>query len=318
MNTLNLSILGFPAVNNDLQVLIKDSAGATVRTARPFLDGTVRVPDMEPGAYEMAIVHPNVVLPVLRQPIRILPIGDTSVSVLIDPSKFRNTPIADIPDANLGPVRDRTQSIGETMLPLTRKLPGEAITAADWNAMASAIRDLSQTTGELTRLVTPTGHDHPEITAKIEEMVTNFSELLTSLGAAMTELQRQIQALRFRRQVIDVLENPDLGGIDEPTRLAFTNVLDQLDAGVTDPPVRFGRTARTAGVQLGTQLDQLVAQQAGNQAFVDSAQVKNLQQSIDLLKGMRATTYAGEIEQLRNVDRQLGTGGLSGAVGQVR
>ena len=36
--------------------------------------------------------------------------GDTRVSVVIDPSQFRNTPIEDIPDANLGPVRDTTTS----------------------------------------------------------------------------------------------------------------------------------------------------------------------------------------------------------------
>ena len=311
MNDLNLSILGFPAVNGDLEVVLRDSGGTTVRTARPYLDGTVRVSNLDPGAYELSVLHPNVTLPVIRRPIRILPVGDTQVSVLIDPSKFRNTAIADIPDANLGPVRDRTQSIGETMLPLARKQPGEAITAQDWNAMASAIRDLSLATGELTRLVTPTGHDHPELTAKIEEMVTNFSELLTTLGAAMTELQRQIQTLRFRKQVQDVL---DKAVVDEPTRLAFLGVVDQLDATVTETPVRFGRTARTAGVQLATQLEQLRDQHAADDEFLDSTQVEQLEKSINLLKGMRATSYSAELEQLRNVDRQIGTGGLSDVV----
>jgi hypothetical protein len=310
-NNLNLSILGFPAINADLEVVIRDSGGTTVRTARPFLDGTVRVPGLEPGAYELAVLHPNVMLPVIRQPIRVLPVGDTQVSVLIDPSKFRNTPVADIPDANLGPVRDRTQNVAETMLPLAQKQPGEAITAQDWNAMASAIRDLSLATGELTRLVTPTGHDHPELVTKIEEMVSNFSELLTTLGAAMTELQRQIQNLRFRKQIQDVLNQ---AVVDDPTRQAFLTVVDQLDTTVTDTPVRFGRTARTAGVQLGTQLEQLILQHQGDDAFVNSDQVKNLQQSVELLKGIRSTTYAGELEQLRNVDRRLGTGGLSDVV----
>jgi len=311
MNDLNLSILGFPAVNGDLEVVLRDSAGTTVRTARPFLDGTLRVPNLDPGAYELSVLHPNVTLPVIRQPIRILPVGDTQISVLIDPSKFRNTPIADIPDANLGPVRDRTQSVGESMLPLTRKQPGEAITAQDWNSMASAIRDLSLATGELTRLVTPTGHDHPELTTKIEEMVTNFSELLTTLGAAMTELQRQIQSLRFRKQVIDVL---DQAAVDDPTRLAFLSVVDQLDATVTDTPTRFGRTARTAGVQLATQLQQLIDAQPPAAAFGDLPQVKTLQGGIDALKDMRATSDSWELEQLRNLDRRLGTGGLSDVV----
>ena len=312
MNNLNLSILGFPAVNGDLEVQVRDSGG-TVKTARPFLDGTVRIANLEPGAYELAVLHPNVTLPVIRQPIRILPIGDTQVSVLIDPAKFRNTPIADIPDANLGPVRDRVGGIGETMLGLSHKQPGEAITAQDWNAMASAIRDMALATSELTRLVTPTGHDHPELVAKIEEMVANFSELLTSISASMTELQRQIQSLRFRKQVTDMVNVTALNDANQSVA-TMLSVVDQLDAVVTDPPVRFGRTARTAGVQLGTALDQLVTENADNEAFVTSTQLKNMQATVDILKNIRSTTYSGELEQLRNVDRQLGTGGLADVV----
>src|SRR4051795_9348531 len=154
MTGLNLSVLGFPAVNNDLTVEVRDPQTANVvATATPFLDGTVRIPQISPGAYELSVLHPNLTLPVLTRPIRILPVGDTSISVLIDPSQFRNTPIADIPDANLGPVRDTVTSVGETALPLARKQPGEAIRADDWNTMAGAVRDLATAVAELTRLV---------------------------------------------------------------------------------------------------------------------------------------------------------------------
>jgi hypothetical protein len=311
MNNLNLSILGFPAVNGDLEVQVRDSGG-TVKTARPFLDGTVRVANLEPGAYELAVIHPNVTLPVIQQQIRVLPIGDTQVSVLIDPAKFRNTPIADIPDANLGPVRDRVAGVGETMLGLAHKQPGEAITAQDWNAMASAIRDMALATSELTRLVTPTGHDHPELVTKIEEMVANFSELLNSLGSAMTELQRQIQSLRFRKQLEDLVT---LTPLDTAGNLnTMLTVVGQLDAGVTETPVRFGRTARTTAVQLSTALEALVAENQDNPAFTESAQVTIVRDTVDLLKNFRSTTYSGELEQLRSVDRQLGTGGLADVI----
>src|SRR5438046_1620692 len=108
---LRMNILGFPAVNRDLTVTITDPSSGAVKTAQPFLDGTITFPTLLPGAYEVAITHPNLALPVLQQPIRVLPVGDTRVSLLIDPSRFRNTPIADIPDANLGPVRDVTTSV---------------------------------------------------------------------------------------------------------------------------------------------------------------------------------------------------------------
>src|SRR5262245_1671893 len=103
LNALNLNVLGFPAVNRDLTVEVRDPVTHdVVKTAQPFSDGTVRIPSIAAGAYEMRLIHPNLPTPVLQRPIRVLPSGDTNVSVLIDPSKFRNTPIEDIPDANLG------------------------------------------------------------------------------------------------------------------------------------------------------------------------------------------------------------------------
>ena len=205
-NNLMLNVFGFPAANRDLTVEVRDPITSdVVRTARPFLDGTVRLPGIDPGAYELAILHPNLALPVVRRPIRILPSGDTRVSVVIDPSQFRNTPIEDIPDANLGPVRDTVTSIGETALPLSHKQAGEAIRSDDWNTMAGAVHDLASAVAELTRLVSPTGHDHPELVAKFDEMSSNFDQLVNTLSTSMTELQRQIQAQRFRRQIDDLV-----------------------------------------------------------------------------------------------------------------
>ena len=69
MSDLTMSILGFPAVNRDLSVQLLDPVTQNVvRTVTPFLDGTVRVPNIDPGAYEISVVHPNLVTPVLRRP----------------------------------------------------------------------------------------------------------------------------------------------------------------------------------------------------------------------------------------------------------
>src|SRR3954454_7357790 len=118
MQNLSLSILGFPAVNRDLTIEVRDPATQTlIKTAKPFLDGTVQIPKIDPGAYEITVKHPNLALPVITRPIRVLPTGDTKISLVLDPSKFRNTPIEDIPDANLSPVRDAARSVSETVLP---------------------------------------------------------------------------------------------------------------------------------------------------------------------------------------------------------
>jgi hypothetical protein len=308
--TLNLNILGFPAVNRDLTVEVRDPATDTiVSTARPFSDGTARVPKLEAGAYELAVLHPNLTLPVIRRPIRILPTGETTVSVLIDPSKFRNTPIADIPDANLGPVREQVASIAETVLPLGQKQPGEAIKAEDFNLMATSIREMALAVAELTRLVSPVGHNHPELEAKFDEVSTNFETLLNTLSTAMAELQRQIQAQRVRTQVEGVLDRAEIDPASPKGRV-FLDLVDSLEGKVTETPTSFGRAARGVGVQLTTQLEQLIDEKAGDPEFVESADVKNLSQAADLLKTQRATSYDTELEHHLKVDRSFGGGGL--------
>jgi len=308
MNALNLNILGFPAVNRDLKVELREPGAETpLKIAQPFADGTLQIPRLLPGQYELSVIHPNVALPVLRRPIRILPTGDTSVSVLIDPSKFRNLPIEDIPDANLGPVREAVQSVAETVLPLSSKQAGEAIKASDFNTMAQSIRENAMAVAELTRLVTPVGHNHPELETKIEEISTNFETLLNTLSTAMAELQRQIQAQRVRTTVEDVL---DRAAVDRasPQGRELLDLVGRLDDKVTDTPTVFSRTSRDVGVQIQTKLEQLIDVKADDPEFVASAPVKTLTEATDLLKTQRATSYTTELQHNLKADRTLGGG----------
>lgn len=306
MSDLTLNILGFAAVNKDLTVELRDPVTQNiVKTAQPFLDGTTRVPKIDPGSYELTVRHPNLALPVLRRPIRVLPTGDTKVSVLIDPSQFRNTPIEDIPEANLGPIRDIASSVAETLTPLANKQPGEAILAQDWNAMAAGMRDLANAVVEMTRLVSPVGHDHPEFVAKFDEVTGNFQQLLETLTSSLTELQRQIQAERLRQQVEGVLDRAQI----DPQSAKGKEMLDlvqALETKVTEPPSRFGREVRNTAVQLSTKLETLIQENQNRPEFTDSAEVKNLTTAVDLAKGLRATTYDAELSHFRQVDRQLG------------
>ena len=307
MNDLSLNILGFAAVNRDLDISIVDPATQeVVRNVRPFLDGSVRIPKINPGAYEVIIRHPNLTLPVIRRPIRVLPVGETTVTVLIDPAKFRNTPIEDIPEANLGPVAELARSVAETVTPLAAKVSGEAIRSGDWNTLANAMRDLSNTTGELTRLVSPVGHDHPELIAKIDEMSTNFATLLETLSQALAEMQRQIQTLRFREQVVAVLD--EVPNITLDRRRGFLDLVDKLEGQVTDTPAVFARASRNAAVQLQTKVEELLDEQPANSTFASSDQVRKVSDSIDLLRNNKAASYQSEIAFNRKLDRKLGGG----------
>ncbi|WP_261565103.1 hypothetical protein [Frankia gtarii] len=311
MTALKINILGFPAINNALTVSVSDpSTGAVVGRGQPFLDGTLTLAQVPPGAYEIAVEHPNLALPVLRQPIRVLPIGDTQVSLLLDPSRLRDTPIADIPDANLGPVRDATTTVEQTVRPLAAKRPGEAITAADWNLMAGNLAAVANAVTQLTRLVTPVGHNHPELEAKANEIQGNVTTLLDAVTTAMSELQRQIQTQRIRRQVDQLADRAGLGA-DNVRRQALIDAVAQLDRGVIDPPPRFAQVARGVGVQAQTVLGQVLDDHAGDPDLALSPEVKALSQSIDLLRATNTTSYATELTHLRKSDLTFGTGGLS-------
>jgi hypothetical protein len=311
MSDLTMNILGFAAVNKDLSVQIRDTVTRqVVKEVKPFLDGTVRVPNINPGNYEVTVSHPNLTLPVLTRPIRVLPVGPTKVSVVIDPSKFRNTPIEDVPEANLTPVRDVLQSVAETVTPLGNKHPGEAIRSDDWNTVVGSVRDLATSVGELTQLVSPQGHDHPEYVKKFDEITTNFQTLLDSLSSSLVELQRQIYAQQLRTQVHDVL---DQAGVDPSSAQGkdFLSLVDSVQAKVTDSPTTFGREVRNAGVQLQTKLETLLDANKNNPAFATSTQVQNLSAAVDLAKSHVASTYPAELAQQRKVTRVLGTTGLT-------
>jgi hypothetical protein len=311
MQDLTLSVLGFPAVNRDLSVELRDPATQNiVRTASAFLDGTVRIPKIDPGAYEVTVRHPNIALPILTRPIRVLPVGDTKVSLVIDPSKFRNTPIEDIPDANLTPVQDLAQSVAETVLPLTNKVPGEAILSRDWNTLSSAVRDLAQAVSQLTRLVSPVGHNHPELEKKFDEVSGNFETLVNTISTTLTELQRQIQTQRFRQQINDVLDAAQIPP-DSPKAKEFTDLVGNLEKSVTVSPTVFSRETRNTALQLSTKVEALIDEKSNaDPAFAAAQPVQNLSTTLDLLKEQRVTTYDAELNHLRNIDRTLGGGAL--------
>jgi hypothetical protein len=311
MSDLTLNVLGFAAVNKDLTVQVLDpQTQQVVREVQPFLDGTVRIPKIDPGAYEIAIKHPNLVLPVVRRPIRVLPVGPTVISVLIDPSKFRNTPIEEVPEANLGPVVDSLKSVAETVTPLASKHPGEAIRSDDWNTLSGSVRDLANSVAEMGRLVSPQGHTHPEYVQKFDEITTNFQNLLDQLSTSLAELQRQIYAQRLRTQVLGVL---DQAAIDPSSAKGkeFLSLVDNVDQKVTESPTVFGREVRNAGVQLQTKLDALLDEKKADTQFATSQTVQTLSTAVDLAKAHQATTYDAELAYQRKTQRILGPAALN-------
>jgi hypothetical protein len=256
-STLNLQLQGFPAANRDAEVTLVNSATGQTLKRNPFLDGSLAVRDLDPGLWDVKVTHPNVITPIYTGRVRLFPQNiPTLVPIAIPPAIFRDTPIRDIPDANLGPVQQSVAAARDSLTAIANKAPGEAIRAADWNTLAGAVRDLAGSVLELTHLLSPRGHDHPEIGEKIAEVQDNIRSFSEAFGRSLLELRRDLEREHLRRLVTGVL---DAAQAPATTREDLLKRVDNLGEVLqADPTVftgqlnRFGSRALTSLAELTT------------------------------------------------------------------
>jgi hypothetical protein len=223
---VNIRLQGFPAANRDASIsLVSEATGKKLET-RPFLDGTVTMRDLDPGIYELEVRHPNLVLPIEKRRIRIFPQSQpTQVNVQVPDVIFKDTKIADIPDMDLTPVQIAAAAARSNAQQVGGKQPGEAIQAADWNLLAGAVTDLAAAVAQLTLLVSPRGHDHPEIATKIDEVQSNLRTFAEAFGKTVLEIRRQFEAEQLRKNAEDVFA---LADVAPATRKDIFDRIDKL------------------------------------------------------------------------------------------
>jgi hypothetical protein len=271
----NFQLHGFPPANREAKIeLVNEATGQRVERS-PFLDGSLLVRDLDPGIWNVTVAHPNLVSPIVSRRIRLFPqITPTFVPIPIVPDLFRDTPIRDVPDVDLGPVQQAATTVRTQLQPLSAKASGEVIRAADWNALVAAVSDLAGAVLELTSLVSPRGHDHPEIAEKIDEVQGNIRRFSESFGRSLLELRREIETAALRRNLGDVL---DLGGASEELReRLFLRARELEFATQAETPVFTAKTAALGSVLL-TEINTL-AQARGPEAdaFLANPAVKEL------------------------------------------
>jgi hypothetical protein len=272
----NIKLQGFTAANRDATVKLVEEATGAVVERKPFLDGSLQIRDLNPGFYQLAVQHPNLTLPIDQRRIRLFPqIQPTVVTVPVPANLFKDTPIQDIPDKDLSPVRQSASSAAQALGPIGGKIAGEAIRAADWNILVGAVSDLANAMVELTQLVTPVGHDHPEIAAKIDEVQGNLRRFAEAYGRSHLELRREIEAESLRKSVTDVL---DIGGADAATRATVLTRIQDLSATVQSDTTQFTQKTSTLGNLLLNSINQIAVAQGGNaDIFLNNDKVKAVQ-----------------------------------------
>ena len=270
-STLNFKLQGFPPANRDAEVTIVNSATGQTLKRNPFLDGSLAVRDLDPGLWDIKVTHPNVINPIYTGRVRLFPQHiPTLVPIPIPPAIFRDTPIRDVPDANLSPVQQGVTAARDSLAPIANKAPGEVIRAADWNTLTGAVRELAGSVLELTNLLSPRGHDHPEIAEKIVEVQNNIRSFSQAFGRSLLELRRDLEREHLRRVVTDVLDVAQEQGARREELLGRVEGLgDVLQA---DPTVFTGQLNRLGGRTLAVLAEMTTA----NPDLQEDTQVQKL------------------------------------------
>ncbi len=272
-SSLILKLDGYPPANRDAVVQLFHPATGKKVTAKPFLDGSLTLRNLDPGPYEMTVTHPNLINPIATRNIRLFPQPmPTRVPVLVPPDLFRDTPIRDIPDADLAPVQEVAAAVADSVAPIAGKSPGEVIRAEDWNVLASAVADLARAVGELTRIVSPVGHDHPEIAAKIDEVQGNIRRFSDAFGRSLLELRREIESQNLRRRMDTVL---DRGGASNVLRDRVNVRVAELEAGTQNPTPVWTATMASHGNAMIREIQDLADEQDTPDVFLSDTAVIN-------------------------------------------
>lgn len=275
MSSINVKLQNFPAANRDATVVLTNQDTGQVLERKPFLDGTLLVRDVDPGNWQILVKHPNVIGPLFDGRIKTLPgIRPTFVPVPIRPSDFRDTPIQDVPDADLGPVQQAVSAVRTQVNAVGGKTPGEAIRAADWNQLVNAVSDLAGAVVQLAGLVSPHGHDHPEIAAKIDEVQGNLRRFMNTFGNSMLDLRRDVEVENLRRSTLKTL---DLGGVIGADRERILKRVDELADSRQSSTLEYTNRLAGAGAVIAAEVQQ-IAQQQGDQGqvFLAHAEVQNV------------------------------------------
>jgi len=314
--TFNIQLQGPAAINRDATVrLVNQSTGAVVER-KPFLDGSLTVRDLDPGIYDMEVRHPNLINPIDRRPVRLFPqLRPTYIPVPIRPEVFKDTPIRDVPDADLTPVQQSAAAVRAQLAPIGHKGSGEVIRSSDWNTLVSALSDLAGAVGELTQLLSPRGHDHAEIAEKIGEVQENMRRFTESFGRSLIELRREIETENLQRTVNEAL---DRGGADESVRTRVLARVKTLRENIQSDTPTFTRNLAAAGAVLSNEINTIAAARGEDaEAFTRNDAVTRLRDMAQIyaetgtqtrpdaeLKTYARTTIANNGQKLRALVKQ--------------
>lgn len=275
----NIQLQGYAPANREAKVRLRHEATGQVIERAPFADGSLMVRDIDPGMWEIEVTHPNLVQPIERRKVRLFPQPHipTFVPIPVPEELFRNIVIRDIPDLSVAPVQQAATAVREQLRPIGVKGPGEAIRASDFNTIVAAISDLSGAVLQLTEIVSPKGHDHPEIQESFTQVGENLRRFAEAFGKSLLELRREIEAAHLRMNALEMLDEAEA---PEPVRKKVLDRIADLQTAVQADTTVFTQKLAATGSVLLTEVNAL-ATAKGDQAddFLAKPAVQQVQQA---------------------------------------
>jgi hypothetical protein len=160
---------------------------------------------------------------------------------------------------------------------------------------------MARGTKELAGIVSPIGHDHPELVAKLDEQASNLQRLYDVFGESVSQLQREVQILGLQNRVEDALN-----ALPEAKRLTFRpqflGLLQNLDGARGENPQNF--TTRLQ--RIATDLAQLTQDATSDEppAVASAPPIRALVNATTQMQTIpRAASYIDELAGQNRVNR---------------
>jgi hypothetical protein len=305
MNMLKMQINTNPAYSRDMTVELTNQVTGEKKTVKPYSDGSIAVSNIADGRWRVKVTHPNIVFPLLDKDIQVFKDRPTFTPLVIPENIFENTPIADIPDADLAPPQKKLDEVAESANRQAHKLAGQPIYADDWNELATALADTAAATRELSTLVSPRCHDHPEIVAKFEEVQRNIQKMYDAFGASLAQLQRQIQQLALQRKVDAALDK--IPSVTPEVRQGMNTAVATIADSWAESPAIFSSVKKRAAQNIQEKMSALLA--TADPAVRNNDDVKDLDTFTQAMSSeTTARTYEEEISQSQRTSSKSRTG----------
>jgi hypothetical protein len=302
-----------PAYTRDMVITLTNQVSGAQKQLKPYLDGSISIPNLEAGQWRIQVKHPNMVFDLYDRNIRVFQDRPTITSIKIPTNVFEDVPTRDTSEGDLGGVQSDLAGIEAASERQAQKQGGQPIYADDWNNLADTVANLSKATRDLTERVAPAGHKHSEMISQIEDIHGSIQRLGDRLEWAVAAIWRELQRRSLQSKVKAV---KDKNILSEAKNQELEKDLKELENSWLDQPGVYSDKKRRVAEKIHHELTQGIAE-AEPDVIIDD----EVQDALDFTYAMwtepRVITYTEELTQHKRASRRANKNTVSQAFDSI-